>query len=194
MSQEEDTSGKKLEATTNENELDISKPATKLLENVENTEANTQPSDSNVQEAEKNDPTKDTQEKHEGPDNIKSETSGDSTDNGNSDKPNHAAKTTKESSKSMEDNATKNEVKNVDSNVGSGDFKQEPNGNDIQRPESKTADSPTNPTNQLDPVMKSVYLGRCSFRKLPPLTKKGIRIFVSSTFSGIQMSLMFKLK
>ena len=58
-----------------------------------------------------------------------------------------------------------------------------PNGESPNPTDSKSG-TPTPNSNQLDPLMKSVYLGRCSFEKLPPLTKKVIRIFVSSTFSG----------
>ncbi len=45
---------------------------------------------------------------------------------------------------------------------------------------------------ELDSVMKSVYLGRCAFTELPPLTKKVVRIFVSSTFSGRLLISVFK--
>ncbi len=43
----------------------------------------------------------------------------------------------------------------------------------------------------LDPVMRKVYLGTCPFHLLPPLAKKVVRIFVSSTFSGnVQVMVM----
>ena len=54
-------------------------------------------------------------------------------------------------------------------------------------PSERRTPAPTGETNKvsdLDPVMKSVYLGRCAYADLPPLTKKVVRIFVSSTFSG----------
>ena len=54
-------------------------------------------------------------------------------------------------------------------------------------PSERSTPAPTGETNKvsdLDPVMKSVYLGRCSYADLPLLTKKVVRIFVSSTFSG----------
>ena len=53
-------------------------------------------------------------------------------------------------------------------------------------PSERSTPAPTDQkkVSDLDPVMKSVYLGRCAYADLPPLTKKVVRIFVSSTFSG----------
>ena len=56
---------------------------------------------------------------------------------------------------------------------------------------SKSADKESrkqtiiSPDNELEPAMKDVYLGVCAFHDLPPLHKKVVRIFVSSTFSGL---------
>ena len=61
---------------------------------------------------------------------------------------------------------------------------------DTPSPSESSTPAPGDPRNDLDPrmyldpVMKSVYLGRCSYKDLPPLAKKVVRIFVSSTFSG----------
>jgi len=46
------------------------------------------------------------------------------------------------------------------------------------------------PGTDLDPVMKDIYLGVCGFKNLPPLHKKVVRIFVSSTFSGNSSSIL----
>ncbi len=50
------------------------------------------------------------------------------------------------------------------------------------------SDQPRPKTYDLDPVMRKVYLGMCSYPDLPPLTKKVVRIFVSSTFSGNEVT------
>ena len=50
--------------------------------------------------------------------------------------------------------------------------------------ESDTKETIQTLSDIINPEIEKVILGKCSFENLPPLPKKVVRIFISSTFTG----------